>query len=132
MCQICENNYNLPTEPGDYYFHCQFMHPWHGNPKIVPVVVLNPVEYYDAHRMQWDSDIGLKFYGLGGEYGECRYNWDTELNPVSNALDMYDKLVEWGFKYSPSYVRDMREMFKGCCVKGRSLTTKMVKEHCNK
>lgn len=95
MCQICENNYNLPTEPGDYYFHCQFMHPWHGNPKIVPVVVLNPVEYYDAHRMQWDSDIGLKFYGLGVNTGnvaiigtlnsiQCRMLWICMTN-LSNG-----------------------------------------------
>lgn len=134
MCKICEENGDwLTSNPADYYFTCGFKEAWSmaGGEKY-GTVWLAPIEYFKRHGC-CDLSIGSRFKCLGPEACEGEFDWDHESNPVSNLLDMYDKMVEWGFVYDEAFV-DMcagPDCFGQEVDDGDILTTDMVKNRPN-
>lgn len=128
MCIYCADD--APTgddAPENYYFYCAFCVTWYTE-RPVPMVFLNPVIYYDEHRMMFDGGINKKFEGLLRECVEGQYEWDEGAYPVSNVLEMYDKLIEWGFKYNTQFVEDMMDWEENQ-IENMHLTPKMVTIH---
>lgn len=125
MCIICnDENYELSQSTSGYYFTCVFNKIF-PDEKPVPTVFLCPKEYFDYHECCFDDHINLKFkWFYAAEVCEGQFEWDDE-EEATSVLQMYTKMIEWGFDYSPQFV----DFVAGYEEPGMALTSEMVQAY---